>query len=188
MIAPVAKFPGYLISDDGVVYSERMGSRAVLSQATTEAGYPIVAFNIKGKQTMMYVHRLIAEAFIPNPKGKRTINHKNGIKSDNRIENLEWATYSENNTHAYRVLNKKAAPAGKFGFDCHHSKPVIKMDMSGAPLAIYGSSTEAAKDVGSTQGNICSVCRKYKYYKTAAGFRWRFATEEEIKNRKVGEL
>ena len=74
----------------------------ILKPSTNSYGYHFVMLSKNGKQTPKTIHRLIAKAFIPNPKNKRTINHKNGDKADNKIENLEWATYSENHKHAFK--------------------------------------------------------------------------------------
>lgn len=72
----------------------------ITSGGRTSHGYRLLRI-INGRND--YIHRFVAEAFIPNPEKKKCINHKNGIKDDNRVENIEWATHSENNEHAYRT-------------------------------------------------------------------------------------
>lgn len=80
-------------------------SRMVLKEKllkihTNHRGYSYVVFGVNNKSQNYSIHRLIAEYFIPNPENKEQVNHINGIKSDNRIENLEWATRKENMVHA----------------------------------------------------------------------------------------
>lgn len=79
----------------------------VVLKLKKDNGYFRVHLYNKNGSTTRYVHRLVAKAFIPNPDDKPQINHKNGIKTDNRVENLEWNTRSENQKHRYDVLKKK---------------------------------------------------------------------------------
>ena len=73
----------------------------------TSNGYYRITLNREGKKSNHLVHRLVANAFLENPKSKETVNHKNGIKADNRLENLEWATRSEQIIHAWETgLNR----------------------------------------------------------------------------------
>lgn len=83
--------------------NKRTYPEVIMKQRITNNGYCMVSFCIDGKNKYLTVHRLVGKTFIPNPENKATINHKNGIKTDNRVENLEWNTCSENLKHAYRI-------------------------------------------------------------------------------------
>lgn len=114
--------------------------------------YPLVFLFLKGRKTFSLIHRLVAEAFIPNPLGSPQVNHKNGRKEDARIENLEWTTNSENMKHAYRTGLRA------IGADLPHSKLDAKKVMQIRVLATQGvSKTQIARNYGVARTTIRQV-------------------------------
>ncbi|CDD75562.1 prophage LambdaSa2 HNH endonuclease family protein [Cryptobacterium sp. CAG:338] len=117
--APVSGYEGiYEISDDGRIrsldrwHTGKDGRRVpykgrMIAPGIGVNGYKVVSLWKNGKGKSVYIHRLVAETFIKNPENKKTVNHKDGNRTNNNVSNLEWATYSENNLHEYRVLGKK---------------------------------------------------------------------------------
>lgn len=94
----------YFISKDGEVFSKKSGTMKKLKTRINDKGYEDI--KIKGKTYK--IHRLVAEAYIPNPLNKPQVNHKNGVKSKNYVTNLEWVDNSENQKHAWDTgLQKK---------------------------------------------------------------------------------
>ena len=98
----VKDFEGcYQVSNLGNVKSFQRSFPAILKPRTNKYGYRVVICSSKDNRKSFLIHRLVALAFIENPKGKRCVNHKDCDKTNNKLENLEWSTYSENNKHAY---------------------------------------------------------------------------------------
>lgn len=95
-------------------------------KSLTKRGYYSIMFSFKNKFKFIPVHRLVALAFIPNPENKICVNHIDGNKLNNNVNNLEWATHSENNQHAYDIGIKIGYWTGKFGNE--HPKYKSKLD------------------------------------------------------------
>ena len=116
------------------------------------------------------VHRLVAEAFIPNPKHKKVVNHKDGNPLNNKVDNLEWCTHSENMLHSFRVLGQRTVKGMVI-----NNKPVECLDTG----EIFASASEAARQKGCSQSNITKAILGGR--NKAGGLRWsyHFGGEDE---------
>lgn len=148
---PIKGYPRRFISNKGnVIKREYFDSRGRYRKGITYAhcisttGYPVVTICRKN----LSVHRLIAMYFIPNPENKKEVNHKNGIRTDFRIENLEWVTRTENQRHSWKELGRKATWQDKFGFEHHAGRAVNVYDVDGNLITGYGSASHAARSNG----------------------------------------
>jgi len=95
----IKEFPDYTIREDGVITN--VTTNTIKKSRIGKNGYPVLNLYSNGFSKQEYIHRLVAKTFIPNPENKRTVNHIDGIKTNNHVSNLEWATDSENIKHAY---------------------------------------------------------------------------------------
>lgn len=126
----------------------------------TDKGYLKVGLYKNGKSKTREIQRIVAETFIDNPRNVQQVNHINGIKTDNRVENLEWVTPLENDLHRIYVLKKGL-------------KKVIQYDLKGNYIQTFDSVAEASKQTGANQHSISNVAcgRRNK----AGGYIWKYA-------------
>lgn len=146
---------GYSVSNEGNVRCDKTGY--IFVGEISNAGYKRINLNKTKKHYS--VHRLVAKAFVPNPDNKSVVNHIDGNKTNNRADNLEWVTPSENDKHAYKMGLRTV----------HNKKPVARMDDNGNILEILDS-IEAARL--KYRGNVSEACRGRR--KSAGGYRWAF--------------
>jgi hypothetical protein len=157
----------YSVSDRGDIRNDRTGR--IKATVQMNRGYMQVALWKDGIGQKQLVHRIVATAFIPNPHNKPQVNHINGIKADNRVENLEWATESENQVHRYRVL-KKAKTTWNVDAENDARRKVVRCIETGR---LYRSISEAAKENGLYPSSLSSHLAGKN--KTCGGRHWEYA-------------
>lgn len=144
----------YSIDTNGTVYGVNGDAKILFKKPN---GYLQTQI---GKGNTYYVHRLVANTFIPNPENKPTVNHINGDKTDNRVENLEWATYFEQINHA-----------GKYLGSSRGLMKIVQIDKcTGLIVNQFNSIKEASNTTGINYGNISSAVSGR--LKTAGGYIW----------------
>lgn len=161
-------------------YGSRRVKECFLKTHISKNGYERIAITLaSGKTKNLSIHRLVAIAFIHNPQMKPCINHRNGIKTDNSIKNLEWVTYSENSLHAAKtgLMPPIKSMLGKLGADHNRSKELAQFDLNGNLLGVFGSACEAQRITGMSQGQISRVCRGERTH--TGGFVFQYLEQKE---------
>lgn len=153
----------YLVSDSGQVWS--LYRHRALKPKIDRYGYEVVALFSHGKSHHRTVHRLVAQAFVPNPLNLPTVNHLNEDKTDNRAVNLEWMSVADNDNYGSR--NEKMA-------DAKCRSPVEQVLSDGSTIR-YKGVKDASRKTGINRCCIALCCKNIR--KTAGGYRWRYIDE-----------
>ena len=164
---PIPGLKNYLAGEDGYIYSQKTSGLLRLKLRINTYGYYMVSI----RRHTYSVHRLIAKAFYPGSDEKQEVNHKNGIRTDNRPINLEWCSRLENTRHSFRVLGRRSSMLGRRGVKSPYSKLILQLKDNKVIAKFYGT-YEAERITGIKHQNIQS-CLKGRY-KQSGGFIWKY--------------
>lgn len=140
----------------------------ILKPKIDKDGYYEYALSKNGKVRYFRAHRLVAEAFIPNPENKPCIDHINCIRSDNRIENLKWCTNKENHNNPLSIVNHSRA----------NYIPIIQYSLNGEILKIWDSAITAENNTNTHHQAIAKCCKNRYGCKSAGGCKWRYLEDQ----------
>lgn len=164
----------YQISSCGRVRLLKTNYCCIKKQRVGNHGHPIISIRYSKNSIKRYlVHRLVANSFILNKHNKRTVNHINGIKYDNRVENLEWASDYDQAIHRHYVLNKKTTIRATEIAKLKNKIKVSQFNADNVFIKEFDSLKEAGESIGKRHQAISMACKKK--YKQAYGYIWDFS-------------
>ena len=168
----------YDIDVNGNVINLKTGTN--LKFRKDKDGYLVCNLRINSKKVTRFQHRMLAIKYLANLENKDQVNHINGIKDDNRIQNLEWVTKSENMLHSVHILGNPPPPdcKGKFGKDCQLSRPVVATSVLDNTCLIFAGQKDAQRQTGFhfQQSNIHTSIKTGCSHK---GYIWSFLEVED---------
>lgn len=186
----IEHYPDYMVSNLGRVKSFKNGKEKILKQGINKGGYLYVVLCKEGKMKTFNVHRLVCTAFLPNTDNLPQVNHKNEIKTDNRIENLEYCTAKYNSnygTHNERVSitlkGRKLSQEHKNKCSSSLRIPIIQYDLDNKMIGMWESAKQASEVWGIDSSSILKCCRGK--YKTCGGYKWKYLQDFLIELKKA---
>lgn len=168
--------PNYRIGSHGTIISDVRYHPRKLRPQTNRLGYRKVMLVIDGRPRLHSVHRLVALAHIPNPLGLSDVNHRNGDKADNRVENLEWLSHRDNILHAMERV-------GAWQRSFLGQKRAIVQTMPTGEAIEWASAAEWA-DMTGKRSRAANVCKAIATGSVAYGCRWSYADGKPARQRR----
>lgn len=162
----------YQISNLWRVKSLKFWRKRILKAGNDGRWYLYVILTCDWIQLLKKIHKLVANYFITNLHNKPCVNHKNGIKHDNRIDNLEWCSQSENIQHAFDTWLKIWSMLWKFWKDHNRSKKVYQYSLDLEFIREWGNWCEIQRELWILQCSISQCCRWV--IKTSSGYIWKY--------------
>lgn len=187
----IDNYPNYQISNLGRVKSltyRNTNTEKILKTSKNNSGYLLVFLSKEGKHKGYLIHRLVAQAFIPNHSNKPCIDHKDNNRLNNRVENLRWVTHKENSNNPLTKKNLSESKMnvyqgvnnpnyGNRGKLNPISKPVIQFDKNNNFIRKWDSVADVQREPGFHQSSISSCCRGER--KSAHNYKWGYAEDYE---------